>query len=107
MADRDNQTTADLELGLQGRRDLRSAGRNQDGVELAAIRPTLRSVAMFQFDIPVSEPAETFARLGDQRGMSLDGADLSGDLRRDGRGVARTGAEGSIGRLLTARFAIV
>jgi hypothetical protein len=89
IADRNNKTAADLELRLQCRRDFQSAGSDQDGVEVAAVGPTLRSVAMFKFDIPVSELLKAFAGLRNRRRLPLDGADLSGDLRCNGRRVAR------------------
>lgn len=38
-SDRDHQTTADFELRLQGFRDLRSAGRDGDGIVGSMIGP--------------------------------------------------------------------
>src|SRR3954447_23056529 len=80
IADRDNETAADLELRLQCRRDFRSARGDEDGVEVAAGGPPPGSVTMFKFDVPVTELLKAFARLRNQRRMPLNGADLSGDL---------------------------
>ena len=92
-ADRDHQPPADLQLLLQRLRNLRSAGRHDDGIIGSMLRPSFGAVAVQHVNIVVAEFGKQRRGLVRELAETFDRVDMARDLRQHRGGIAGTGAD--------------
>src|SRR5438128_1379978 len=71
-AHRNDQVATDRQLRFQGRRRLRTAGRDKDCIERRGLRPAFRPITDTQLNVVVTELAKAAPRRFGKRTMTLD-----------------------------------
>ncbi len=91
--DRDHQPAANLQLLLKGHRDLRPAGRHDNGIVGRMFQPAAGAVAMQDTNIVVAETGQCRGSLVRELAETFDRVDGACDFRQHRGGVAGTGAD--------------